>query len=339
MSPYNYCLNNPIVYHDDDGNQPKKIQTAIGSTGAIEYADKDGKATGIPISFGVPEVTITAQAKKPTFWQKAGAFLKGAAKGIVIAAAVVALIAFTGGLGLAGLAAVMTYTAIGIGVAATVKTGYELISGKEAFTGRKLGTLEKWGMAGELTGAFIGGARVSGGAGALGKRTLPLPEGTPEIKPVIPEGELLPKPVIPKDEILPLNSSPDELTPVNNEEISHKMRVVEENGETGETTISDPMEDLVGFRKDHILNRHRGGTGLPGKTEFPVSWSDERIIYEVNKIANDPNAPGGLGKWDSPYKTGTVDGIDIRVDFYPNGHPKYSGKVSTAYPTNTPANP
>lgn len=102
---------------------------------------------------------------------------------------------------------------------------------------------------------------------------------------------------------------------------------------------STHLEDLVGHRKDHILNRHRSGADKPEKTEFPSDWSDERIINEVNKIANDPTAVTGAGKWDSPYKIGTVDGIEIRVDFYPSAHPQYSGKVSTAYPTNVPPNP
>ena len=102
---------------------------------------------------------------------------------------------------------------------------------------------------------------------------------------------------------------------------------------------SESLVDLVGHRRDHILNRHRGGTGKPGKTEFPSSWSDDRIIEEVNRIASDPGASGGVGKWNSPYKIGIVDGIEIRVDFYPSTHPTYSGKVSTAYPINTTPNP
>ena len=102
--------------------------------------------------------------------------------------------------------------------------------------------------------------------------------------------------------------------------------------------INESAEDLVGNRSTHILNRHKAGAGKAGKTEFPSTWSDEKIINEVNKIANDIHAPGGVGKWDSPYKTGTVDGIDIRVDFYPSTHPN-AGKVSTAYPTNVTPNP
>ncbi|WP_207513120.1 RHS repeat-associated core domain-containing protein [Longitalea luteola] len=100
-----------------------------------------------------------------------------------------------------------------------------------------------------------------------------------------------------------------------------------------------PLPDLVGFRKAHILNRHKPGAGKAGKTEFPSSWSDQRIIDEVNKIANDPNAAGGVGLYNSPYKYGTVNGVIIRVDFYPIGHAQHAGKVSTAYPINTIPNP
>ena len=112
----------------------------------------------------------------------------------------------------------------------------------------------------------------------------------------------------------------------------------EPNFNKGDVEANTAVDDLVGFRKDHILNRHRNGAGKPNKTEFPAHWTDERIINEVNKIANDPNAPGGVGKWDSPYKTGIVDGVHIRVDFYPSNH-KHAGKVSTAYPLNTTRNP
>jgi Bacterial EndoU nuclease len=100
-----------------------------------------------------------------------------------------------------------------------------------------------------------------------------------------------------------------------------------------------PPVDLVGFRSTHILNRHRNGAGQPGKTEYPASWSDQKIIDATNKIANDPNAAGGMGKYNSPFKTGVVDGIEIRVDFYPTNHPTYAGRVSTSYPINVAPNP
>ncbi|MBQ5675461.1 MAG: EndoU domain-containing protein, partial [Lachnospiraceae bacterium] len=107
---------------------------------------------------------------------------------------------------------------------------------------------------------------------------------------------------------------------------------------TVSTTIADPV-DLTDFRKTHILNNHKSGAGKPDKTEFPKEWSDEKILHYVSDVATDPNATWGMGKWNSPYAVGVREGIEIRVDFYPDGHPKYSGKISTAYPLNTPPNP
>ncbi|MCF6344886.1 MAG: type VI secretion system tip protein VgrG [Thiomicrorhabdus sp.] len=97
--------------------------------------------------------------------------------------------------------------------------------------------------------------------------------------------------------------------------------------------------DLIAHRKDHILNRHRAGTGKSGKTEFPANWNDEKILQNISDIAKDPNSIKGVGKWNSPYVTGVRDGIEIRVDFYPKNHPKYAGQISTAYPTNVRPNP
>ncbi|AYC30814.1 hypothetical protein D3873_08920 [Paenisporosarcina cavernae] len=76
----------------------------------------------------------------------------------------------------------------------------------------------------------------------------------------------------------------------------------------------DDHVDLTGFRKDHILNRHRAGAGK-GKDEFPSSWSDERILHQVSDIATDPKTVTGVGKWNSPYAIGIRDGVKIRVDF------------------------
>lgn len=81
------------------------------------------------------------------------------------------------------------------------------------------------------------------------------------------------------------------------------------------------------------------GAGKPDKTEFPQSWSDDKILHYVSDVATDPNATWGVGKWNSPYAIGVREGIEIRVDFYPDAYKNYRGMISTAYPLNTPPNP
>ncbi len=106
----------------------------------------------------------------------------------------------------------------------------------------------------------------------------------------------------------------------------------------GSNNVAD-FVDLTEHRKEHILNRHRAGAGKPGKTEFPANWNDDQILQHVSDIATDSGATKGVGKWDSPYVIGVRDGVEIRVGFYPDNHPKYAGQISTAYPINVSANP
>jgi EndoU nuclease-like protein len=50
-------------------------------------------------------------------------------------------------------------------------------------------------------------------------------------------------------------------------------------------------------RETHILDGdaygggHRHGTGRPGKTEFPASWSDEKILNSLLDVASRPDQP------------------------------------------------
>lgn len=79
---------------------------------------------------------------------------------------------------------------------------------------------------------------------------------------------------------------------------------------------------------------HRYGTGNPGKTEFPESWSDQKIENVISDIATDPKI-----KWElesNGYKTTTkmVEGIDIKVVYDP-----IKDRIVSGYPTNTPKNP
>ena len=76
---------------------------------------------------------------------------------------------------------------------------------------------------------------------------------------------------------------------------------------------------------------HRAGTGFPGKSEFPSSWSDDQIIHNVSDVATDPmsttEAKGG-----ATFARGARDGVDIEVVIR-------GGEIRTGYPTNTPKNP
>lgn len=80
---------------------------------------------------------------------------------------------------------------------------------------------------------------------------------------------------------------------------------------------------------------HRFGTGIPGKSEFPKGWSDEKIVKVVSDIAKDPET-----QWSKPdmrgYTTASSshEGVDIKVVY-----DTVKDRVVTGYPTNTPKNP
>ena len=89
-------------------------------------------------------------------------------------------------------------------------------------------------------------------------------------------------------------------------------------------------------RARHILDGegrsggHRYGTGIPGKTEFPASWSDDDILEAIRQVA-------GTGTVDRPAHRdgdlvidGEVNGVSIKVVVQPNG------EVRTGYPVSGP---
>lgn len=86
-------------------------------------------------------------------------------------------------------------------------------------------------------------------------------------------------------------------------------------------------------RAEHILSGdktgggHRAGTGKPGKTEFPESWSDDKILDGVADVAQNGNVKGPAHRPGEFIKSGTVDGVDIDVVV------KGDGGVRTAFPT------
>jgi hypothetical protein len=75
---------------------------------------------------------------------------------------------------------------------------------------------------------------------------------------------------------------------------------------------------------------HRSGTGKPGKSEFPNTWSDEKIAGEISDIATDPSI-----QWSTPDGRGYVqgvgirDGVEIKVV-----RDERSDRIVTGYPIN-----
>jgi hypothetical protein len=86
-------------------------------------------------------------------------------------------------------------------------------------------------------------------------------------------------------------------------------------------------------RKTHILDGdaygggHRHGTGRPGKTEFPASWDDEKIVGTILDAAKRPDSPPVYQHWNDRWLgAGTRDGVEVSVIVLP------SGEVWTAWP-------
>lgn len=101
----------------------------------------------------------------------------------------------------------------------------------------------------------------------------------------------------------------------------------------GGATVSDG-------RRTHILDGdetgggHRPGQNVPGKSEFPPSWSDDRIIDAIKDVANDPASVREPGRRGRIVVKGSRDGVDIEVIVEGD-----RTTVVTGYPTNTPRNP
>jgi hypothetical protein len=73
---------------------------------------------------------------------------------------------------------------------------------------------------------------------------------------------------------------------------------------------------------------------MPGKSEFPPDWSDDRIMDAVRSVADDPQSVRQTLGQGRTGVTGTRDGIEIEVIIGSDGD-----TIVTAHPTNTPRNP
>jgi Bacterial EndoU nuclease len=88
-------------------------------------------------------------------------------------------------------------------------------------------------------------------------------------------------------------------------------------------------------RTSHILDGdadgsggHRHGTGIPGKTEFPASWDDEKIIDTVVDVARRPDLqPKHQESNDRWVARGTRDDVEVVVVV------ARDGRIWTSWPT------
>jgi EndoU nuclease-like protein len=80
-------------------------------------------------------------------------------------------------------------------------------------------------------------------------------------------------------------------------------------------------------RRAHILDGeadgsggHRHGTGNPGKTEFPASWDDEKIVDTLLDVAHQPDHPPRHQDWNGRWVTrGTRDDVEVVAVVAPDG--------------------
>jgi hypothetical protein len=98
-----------------------------------------------------------------------------------------------------------------------------------------------------------------------------------------------------------------------------------------ETTLSHterPLPDSVRVHPErvaHILDGdrwgggHRHGTGRPGKTEFPSSWDDEKIIGHILDVARDPDSSAVFQANRRWRVHGQRDDVGITVIVKPDG--------------------
>jgi hypothetical protein len=84
-----------------------------------------------------------------------------------------------------------------------------------------------------------------------------------------------------------------------------------------------PLDELrvTPERSAHILDGddagrggHRHGVGNPGKTEFPASWDDKKIMDNVRDVARRPDQPPIYQDWNSRWLArGTRDDVEVVV--------------------------
>ena len=85
---------------------------------------------------------------------------------------------------------------------------------------------------------------------------------------------------------------------------------------------------------DHKGGGHRYGAGKPCKSEFPESWSDEKILQTAARIAANDNLSWKKQRNGYHVTQKMIEGINVKVVL---GRDQKT--IITAYPTNRPRNP
>lgn len=121
------------------------------------------------------------------------------------------------------------------------------------------------------------------------------------------------------------------------------MAATDGEGEVGggsDAAAGDYVDLATSDRRTHILDGdpnnlksggHRFGTGRSGKSEFPATWSDNKIMHEISDVATDPASIRHMEGRHMIIR-GTREGVDIQVV-------TKHGKIISGYPINTPRNP
>lgn len=98
----------------------------------------------------------------------------------------------------------------------------------------------------------------------------------------------------------------------------------------GEITMNRRIHILDGDPGNEKSGGHAYGTGRPGKTEYPESWDDDKIIDHTVDVANRPGAAPELqanGRWRCH---GTREQVDMRVIL------DSDGSIRTSHPLSGP---
>lgn len=130
---------------------------------------------------------------------------------------------------------------------------------------------------------------------------------------------------------------------VSQTEVADVLKMIEAPSIAPESGVKEDFNEaayITEQRKIHILygdqtgGGHLHGIGKPCKSEFPESWSKEKIIREISLAAANDNIDWELQS--NGYHVGEtyIDKIKLRVV-----KDRYNRKVITAYPLNTGRNP